>query len=276
LFDLAPVHFPSAIPAKGGIIFGSVVFSASQAANLLAGLNYVNIHTTANTGGEIRGQLVRINSAPEIICPGDVVIECGAPATFMATISDADGDAAQAVWTLNGTTVETDAIAAGTPPSSTIIDYKASLPLGINTLGLTVTDSFGTVSTCFSTITVVDTIAPVIVSVSVKPKVLWPPNHKMVSVAVDAEIIDACGSTTWEIISVSSNQAAKGGGSGNKSPDWKITGDHTVSLRAERSGKSKSDRVYTIKVRATDDSGNKSEVSTVEVTVPHDQGKKKS
>lgn len=51
LFDLALLHFPAAIPAKGGIIFGSVIYSASQATSLLAGLNYVNIHTSANAGG---------------------------------------------------------------------------------------------------------------------------------------------------------------------------------------------------------------------------------
>ena len=275
LFDLALLHFPAAIPAKGGIIFGSVIYSASEATSLLAGLNYVNIHTGTNGGGEIRGQLIRQNAAPGIVGPVDSTEECGEMVTYAATVSDYDGDAVQAVWTLNGAPVETDNIPAGGPPTSAVIQYTAALPDGVNTLALIATDSAGNVSTFTSTITVEDTIAPVIVSVSADPKVLWPPNHKMVPVTVKAKVTDACGPTTWEILSVTSNQAVDAKGSGNTSPDWRITGDHTVSLRAERSGKDKGGRVYTIRIQATDEAGNKSEISTVRVTVPHDQGKNK-
>lgn len=70
-----------------------------------------------------------------------------------------------------------------------MIQYTAALPDGVNTLALIATDSAGNVSAFTSTITVEDTIAPVIVSVSADPKVLWPPNHKMVPVT------DACGPT---------------------------------------------------------------------------------
>lgn len=271
LFDLAPVHFPAAVPAKGGIIYGSIIYNPAQAAQLLAGLNYVNIHTAANTGGELRGQLIRVNSAPEVVCPAAATVECGVSVTYNANVSDIDGDAVQVVWTLNGVAVETDDFAAAAPTTNGVASYTATLPGGINTLGLTATDSSGNVTTCSSTITVVDTIAPVIVSASVKPKVLWPPNHKMVDVKLSAVVTDACGPTTWKIISVTSNQAVGGKGSGNTSPDWRITSNHTVSLRAERSGKGKAGRVYTIIVEATDGAGNKSARSTVTVTVPHDQ-----
>lgn len=275
LFDLASVHFPAAIPANGGIIFGSVTYTTpAQVADLLAGLDYVNIHTVANPGGEIRGQLIRQNAAPDVIVPENLTVECADLVTYSATVSDFDGDAAQAVWTLNGAPVETDTIPAGGPPSSAVITYTAALPDGVNTLAVIATDSAGNITTASSTITVEDTTPPVIDSVSANPKVLWPPNHKMVPITVKAKVTDACGPTTWEILSVTSNQAADEKGSGNTSPDWKITGDHTVSLRAERSGKIKSDRVYTIKIQATDEAGNLSETSTVKVTVPHDQGKK--
>ena len=273
LFDLGALHFPAAIPANGGLIYGSIVYSPAQAADLLAGLNYVNIHTIANSGGEIRGQLVRVNVAPEIICPEDATVECGDAVTYSATVSDFDGDAVQVVWTLNGEPVKTTNIAAGGPPSSAVLTYTAKLPDGVNILGVTATDSEGDVTSCSSVITVEDTVAPVIVETSVNPKVLWPPNHKMIPVRINAKVTDACGSTTWKVISVKSNQAVDAGGSGNTSPDWKITDDHSVSLRAERSGKDKGGRVYTIKLQATDEAGNKSALSTVEVTVPHDQGK---
>jgi len=272
LFNLAPVHFPATNPATGGIIYGSVVYTPDQATALLAGLNYVNIHTIANTNGEIRGQLIRVNTAPEIISPESATIECGPPATYSATVSDVDGEAVQVVWTLNGTAVETDNIPAGGPPTSAVVQYTASLPLGINTLAVTATDSDGNVTISSSTITVVDTTDPVIVSTSVKPKVLWPPNHKMVTVRVDAKVTDNCSATTWRIISVTSNQAVDAKGSGNTSPDWRITDNHTVLLRAERSGKGKAGRTYTITVQATDKAGNKSASSTVTVTVPHNKG----
>lgn len=276
LFDLAPVHFPAAIPAQGGLIFGSVIYSPAQATDLLAGLNYVNIHTDANRDGEIRGQLIPIlNVPPVIICPADATVECGVLVTYTATVTDANGEAVQAVWTLNGVAVQTDDIAAGGPPTAMLVDYTAALPLGVNTLAVTATDSVGNVSTCSATITVVDTTPPVIVSVSVSPAVLWPPNHKMIPVHVSAVVTDACGATTWEIVSVSSSQAVDARGSGQTSPDWTITGDETVMLRAERSGNMKVARVYTITVQATDASGNQSTPSTVTVTVAHDKGKNK-
>ena len=165
-------------------------------------------------------------------------------------------------------------IAAGGPPTSAVVSYTAGLPDGINTLSVIATDSLGNVTTCSSTITTVDTIAPVIVSATTDPKSLWPVNHKMVAVQVSAEVTDACGPTTWKILSVSSNQAVDAKGSGNTAPDWIITGDHTVSLRAERSGKEKGGRVYTIRLQATDEAGNQSATTSVTVVVPHDQGKK--
>lgn len=51
---------PVVIPFTGNLaspIKGSKTLTAAQAANLEAGKYYVNIHTAANPGGEIRGQL---------------------------------------------------------------------------------------------------------------------------------------------------------------------------------------------------------------------------
>ena len=44
----------------GGRVTGTIQYTAGQAADLFAGLQYVNVHTASNTGGEIRGQLVAV------------------------------------------------------------------------------------------------------------------------------------------------------------------------------------------------------------------------
>jgi len=61
-------------------------------------------------------------------------------------------------------------------------------------------------------------------------------------------------------------------GDGDQAPDWQITGDLAVNLRAERSGKG-TGRIYTITVECNDTSGNTA-TKTVTVSVPHDSGKK--
>lgn len=58
MFDLSSIHTFASDHAKGGIIVGSVSYTAAQANDLFSGLHYINIYTDANLGGEIRGQLV--------------------------------------------------------------------------------------------------------------------------------------------------------------------------------------------------------------------------
>ena len=73
----------------------------------------------------------------------------------------------------------------------------------------------------------------------------------MVPVAVDASVSENCVEAPMcKIISVSSNEPEKGLGSGDKAPDWEITGDLTVNLRAERS-LAGSGREYTITMECT-------------------------
>ncbi|MGZ5565853.1 MAG: hypothetical protein ACXWKG_02460 [Limisphaerales bacterium] len=108
-----------------------------------------------------------------------------------------------------------------------------------------------------------------ITSASASPSVLWPPNHKLVPVTIS---VATTGSpATCRIVSVSSNQPINGTGDGNTSPDWVITGDLTVLLRAERAGNIKTNRVYTITIECADSFGNTVR-QNVFVTVPHDQG----
>src|SRR4051812_17744236 len=80
-FDITTFLVPDADPAKGGSIIGSVGMNSEQSSNLLAGLDYINIHTDLNPDGELRGQLIPItssnsNTPPVLICPGDKTLEC--------------------------------------------------------------------------------------------------------------------------------------------------------------------------------------------------------
>ena len=52
---VSTIGFPQGVTS--GAASGSILLTAGQAASLLAGNYYVNIHTTANPGGEIRSQL---------------------------------------------------------------------------------------------------------------------------------------------------------------------------------------------------------------------------
>ncbi len=58
---MAGQNAPVAVPFTGSLaspISGSVILTPAQTSDLLAGKWYINLHTAANPGGEIRGQVV--------------------------------------------------------------------------------------------------------------------------------------------------------------------------------------------------------------------------
>jgi hypothetical protein len=90
----------------------------------------------------------------------------------------------------------------------------------------------------------------------------------MVPVTVSVSAADVCSATTTcKIVSVSSNERGDHRHDGGTAPDWRITGDLTVDLRAERSGPG-SGRIYTVTVECTDTSGNKA-TKAVAIAVAH-------
>jgi hypothetical protein len=193
--------------------------------------------------------------APTIVCPAPSTVSAGTNCT--ATVD------------LRSRVAVTENSAAPVSISQTPSPTTA-LGLGTHTLTFVVTDAAGNRSEpCTTTVTVVDTTAPTIVGVTPSLTQLWPPNHLMVPITVDAIATDVCDSApVCQIVSVSSSELVTGNGD-TTTPDWEITGPLTVNLRAERADEGPG-RVYTITVRCTDAAGNSSEKSAT-VSVPKNQ-----
>lgn len=112
-----------------------------------------------------------------------------------------------------------------------------------------------------------DGLAPVL-TLSPSAQVLWPANHKLVTVKVRAEALDDLDpNPVVRLVSVSSNEPDNGLGDGDTAGDIEIIDDFTLRLRAERSGGGDG-RIYTLLYEASDFAGNTS-IASVELRVPH-------
>jgi len=100
-------------------------------------------------------------------------------------------------------------------------------------------------------------------TVTVSPDVLWPPNHRYRTVHATVTVSDGA---TFELVSVTSNEADNGKKDGNTVNDIVIVDEDTFRLRAERS-EIGTGRVYTITYEAAFPCGNTSTASAT-VTVP--------
>lgn len=139
----------------------------------------------------------------------------------------------------------------------------STLPDGLYTINVSVTDAAGNTSTAKIPLSVVDTTPPVFKSLSVSPNVLSPPNHQLVHVTVSACVVDNCDAApVTKIVSITCSDPTAPG-------DMQITGDLTATLAANKADSG--NRVYTITVQSTDASGN-SATGTVTVVVPRNNG----
>jgi hypothetical protein len=191
---------------------------------------------------------------PVITCPEDITDEC-----------TGDGSAVVEFVVTAESKCDSNVVVVCDPPSG------SSFPLGETVVNCTATDKFGNVAECSFSVFVEDTTPPVINSIMVSKDTLWPPNHKMVDIAVTVDATDICDSNPmcW-IYDITSNEPINGKGDGNTEPDYMILDELNVQLRAERAGLNEG-RVYTLHVRCEDASGNYTD-GMVDVFVPHDQG----
>lgn len=224
---------------------------------VLTGSNVVYIFNMTNNGPESASSVkLTANLPPQVTlvsCATTGGGACGGsasnPSVTFASL------AAGASQTIRLTATVKCAVADGTPlkATATVSSQASDYELRNNSADVTVRAS---------------NPPPVITGASANPATLWPPNHKMVSVTVNYKVTDNCGPVVTKL-SVTSNEPVNGTGDGNTTTDWMIFNDHSISLRAERSGRD-IERVYTITITATDSAGNSS-IKQVFVTVPHDQ-----
>lgn len=106
------------------------------------------------------------------------------------------------------------------------------------------------------------------ISFDATPKIIWPPNNKMVDINITGNISDQNPYQT--IIKVEDEY-------GLIEPSVTITNQINISqvikLEASRKGDDMDGRKYVVKILATDKAGNTS-LEIKEIIVPHDQGKK--
>ena len=107
---------------------------------------------------------------------------------------------------------------------------------------------------------IVGLCTPPTLSVSASPNVLWPPNHKYVT--VNTEFVSTGDTASVTLVSVTSNEP-------NTASDIVIVDNDTFQLRAERSGGG-AGRFYTIRYEATNTCG-ATMTATATVTVPHNK-----
>jgi hypothetical protein len=189
------------------------------------------------------------SKAPALSLPADLIVEAtsaaGAAVTFGATASD-----------------ETDGnVAVQCAPAS-----GSLFVIGSTTVTCHARDAAGNSASGSFNVTVRDTTAPAIVSITPSINLITPPNHKMVPVTIAVVATDATDTAPVSMVTgVSSSEGLNDRGDGNTNADWAITGPLSVALRAERTGKGNG-RVYTITVRTVDRFGNAT-IATTSVSV---------
>ena len=245
-----------------------VVTGASPSVTLPLGVNHVSLQVRDEHGQVATDEVivtVEDHSPPVLICPVSITAECGGP---------------------DGTPVSSSqvSVADSCDPRPTVInsstsggsDGSGNYPLGTTMVDFNAVDASGNRAFCTVPVTVRDTVPPSLDLVADSP-ILWPPNHRMVPVAVHGNVSDVCDPAPAMVLTsvVSSEQNdASGPGDGSTSIDIQTADpaniDSSFQLRAERDGNGPG-RTYTITYTAVDSSGNTAQVHAF-VLVPHDLG----
>lgn len=262
---------------------GRVYISGSRGDNVSGGAEDLNngvmaeinwstgeVQLFTRVGGSDRTDLTlygTFGGLPPIADAGDdQTLGCGESVLLSAAGStDPDGDIVSYQWShvVNG---EARFIGNGVELETTVSEGS------LNRYTLVVTDSLGQTDLDGVNITFEDDGTGPELTASVQPDCLWPPNHSMhlfeLGDQISASATDSCSDdVSIRIVDVRSNQPADDRGDGSTTPDVRW-GTGAVCLRAERDGRDRAGRTYTIVVEADDGVGNTSQREVV-VAVPH-------
>ena len=226
----------------------SITYDGSTTAPIAAGAYTVVAKITAPGYVGTTSSTLVINEAPATVTLGDLdQVHDGSPKAATATTSPEGLDV---LITYDGST---------TAPSE-VGTYEV--------VGTVISANYTGEAT--GTLTIADTTPPVIESLKASLTSLWPADHRMVAITVDATVTDNDKiEAEIRILTVTSNEPDNGVGDGDTVGDTQITGPMSLDLRAERAGMG-AGRVYTITVEARDAAGNAT-ARTVTVEVPKSQ-----
>lgn len=212
-----------------------------------------------------------INHAPTANAGQDQTVDEGNTVTMDGFgSSDPDNDILAYSWTqVSGPAVALSDSSAGSPTFTAPQVGTGGVTLVFE---LIVEDEYQTQSEAATVSILVQDIddPPACTSAYANPSSLWPPDHKMVSIAILGVSDPNSEDVTTTITSVTQDEATDGTGDGDTSPDAEIQSDGSVLLRNERSGRGNG-RVYEIHFTTVVAHGGGSCTGSVKVSVPHDK-----
>ncbi len=183
---------------------------------------------------------------------------------------DCAASAAEARSTANSDNGDSEVSALATTPSARVVFERIAGETGgtyVYLPGGTAQQYANILKEIFANAYNGDTEPPV-VSVTVSPGELWPPNHRLIPIKVQVTATDNVDpAPRIALEDITSSEPDNGLGDGDTAEDIVVGSDGAILLRAERSGRGPG-RIYTITYRAIDSSGNVG-VGTAEVIVPH-------
>jgi hypothetical protein len=248
-------------PVEGNATGGATVAFSASAADIVDG------HIGA-TCAQVSGSLFPVGTTTVTCTSTDAHGNTGS-ASFNVTVVDTSAPtftsvsgnlAAEATSALGAAVSYAAATAAdvvdGSPTVTCVPASGSTFVIGTTTVTCTATDGQGNATTASFTVTVVDTIAPSSITVtSFSPKLLWPPDGRIVNVTVTGEAFDAGSGVArikWSVIDEYDTYKPTG------FVDVPGNGPFTVvvPLLAERRGNDKDGRHYTIRLTAVDRRGN--------------------
>jgi hypothetical protein len=152
---------------------------------------------------------------------------------------------------------------------ATFFGFFASGAATIASIVVTTTDAQGFAIGEFGTGTCESNSPPVCTQLTASPDLLWPPDHRLVTVTISGATDPDGDPLTYTVTGVTQDEPVNSLGDGDTAPDAVLLTGDQLQLRAERSGTGDG-RVYRIAVTVSDGRGADC-TGVATVAVPHDQ-----